>query len=129
MSCPSFLLRTMHRLAAIIGLLSLAVALGGCSAIKLGYSTSPELAYWWLDGYLDFDDVQRQRVREDLARIQAWHRTQELPKVLQLLQQAEKLAPGDVSAEQACAFEAPLRERFAALRDRVEPALVTTAIT
>lgn len=105
------------------------MALGGCSAIKLGYATLPELAYWWLDGYVDFDDVQRLRVREDLARLHAWHRASELPRLLPLLQQAEQLAPGDVSAEQACAFEAPVRERIAALRDQAEPALTTTAIT
>jgi hypothetical protein len=129
MSCPSILLRAVRRLAAIIGLLSLAVALGGCSAIKLGYSTLPELGYWWLDGYMDFDDTQRQHVREDIARIHAWHRTTELPRFVPLLQQAERLAPGEVSAEQACAFEAPLRERLAALREYGEPALVTNALT
>jgi hypothetical protein len=129
MSCPSFLLRTARRLATIIGLLSLAMALGGCSAIKLGYATLPELSYWWIDGYLDFEDAQRQRVREDIARIHAWHRATELPKLMPLLQQAERLAPGDVTPEQACAFEAPVRERLAALRERLEPALVTNAIT
>jgi hypothetical protein len=129
MSCPSFLSRIAHRLAAIIGLLSLAVALGGCSAIKLGYATLPELSYWWLDGYLDFDDTQRQRVREDIARIHAWHRTSELPRLAPLLQRAERMAPGEVTPEQACAFEPAVRERLDALRERVEPALTTTALS
>jgi MFS family permease len=71
--------------------------------------------------------TRRQRVREDIARIHAWHRATELPRLMLLLQRAERLAPGDVTPEQACAFEAPVRERLAALRERLEPALVTTA--
>jgi hypothetical protein len=105
------------------------VSLGGCSAIKLGYATLPELSYWWLDGYLDFDDAQRQRVREDIARIHAWHRSSELPRLVPVLQQAEHMAPGEVSPEQACAFEPAVRERLAALRERLEPAITTTALT
>ena len=47
----------------IIGLLCLALAgLSGCSALRLGYNTAPELAYWWIDGYADFDDAQAPQV-------------------------------------------------------------------
>jgi hypothetical protein len=120
---------TMPRFGRIIGLLSLAVALAGCSAIKLGYANLPEVAYWWLDGYVDLDDVQSPRVREDLARIHAWHKATELPRFLALLQRLEKLAPADATAEQVCAVEPELRERFAAVRDQAEPAIVTTAMS
>ena len=39
----------------IIGLLAVAAALAGCSAIKLGYNNLRRGRYWWLDGYVDFD--------------------------------------------------------------------------
>ncbi|HZY18870.1 MAG TPA: DUF6279 family lipoprotein [Ramlibacter sp.] len=128
MSFPSILLRTAPALARIIGLLSLAVALGGCSAIKLGYASLPEVGYWWLDGYLDFDDDQQPRMREDLARVHAWHRAEELPRIVQLLQSFERLAPAEVTADQACSFEPALRERFTALRQRVEPVVAGHAL-
>lgn len=115
--------------ARIIGLLSLLVALAGCSAIRLGYNNLAELSYWWLDGYLDFDDAQAQRVREDLARLHLWHRTQELPKLSQFAVRVEKLLAADVTAEQVCALEPELRERLAAVRERAEPAIVSTALT
>ena len=60
-------------------MLSLAVVLAGCSAVQLGYNTLPEISYWWLDGYLDFEDGQREQVRGGIAAIQAWHRAHELP--------------------------------------------------
>ncbi|WP_240788595.1 DUF6279 family lipoprotein [Ramlibacter henchirensis] len=110
-------------------MLSIAVALAGCSALKLGYSTLPDVAYWWFDGYLDLDDAQGQRLREDLQRLHAWHRGTELPRVVSLLQRMEALAMQDMSPAQACSFENDIRERYAALRDRAEPAIVTNAIT
>ena len=122
-------MRSAARLARIISLLSLAVALGGCTAVKLGYSSLAQLGYWWLDGYVDFDESQSAAVRDDLARIHAWHRVNELPRYVQLLQQFERLAPGDVTPAQACAFEPELRARADALRSRFEPALIAHAMT
>ncbi|TFY99047.1 DUF6279 family lipoprotein [Ramlibacter humi] len=118
----------LARFAAIIGLLSLSGALCGCSAIKLAYANLPQIAYWWLDGYVDFDDAQSHRVREDLARLHDWHRKQELPRFMHLLQKAEKMAMGDVTPEQVCALEPELRERLAALRERAEPMVAANAV-
>ena len=115
-------------LARIIGLLTLAIALAACSTIKLGYSNVDDIAYWWMDSYLDFTDAQTTRVREDLARLHHWHRTQELPRIAATLHRMELLAPREVSPAQACTFVAPLRERLYALADRAEPAAVTLAM-
>ena len=129
MSFPSIRLRAAAPLARIICLLSLALALGGCSAIKLGYDSLGQLGYWWLDGFFDFDDAQGAAVRDDLARIHAWHRANELPRYGQLLQRLERLAPGDLTPEQVCGLEPELRARAEALRARVEPALTAHALT
>jgi hypothetical protein len=70
---------TLHRLARIIVLPALVAGLAACSAIKLGYNNLDEIAYWWLDSYVDFTDDQAPRAREDLARLHWWHRNEELP--------------------------------------------------
>src|SRR6185295_17419252 len=91
------------KLARIIGVLALGAALAACSAVKLAYNNLPEVGYWWLDGYVDFDDAQTPRVREELRQLLAWHRRDELPKIADLLQQAQALAPADLTPAQACA--------------------------
>lgn len=121
--------RSAALFARIICLLSLAVALGGCSAIKLGYDSLATLGYWWLDGFFDFDDTQGTAVRDDLSRIHAWHRANELPLYGRLLQRLERLAPEDLTPAQVCGLEPDLRARAEALRARVEPALTAHALT
>lgn len=116
-------------LARIIGVLLLAASLGACSAIKLAYNNLPELSYWWLDGYLDFDGTQTPKVRDELAQLLAWHRQNELPRIAELLQEAQALAPGEVTPAQACAFADRIRERLLAVTDRAELAGTELALS
>jgi Family of unknown function (DUF6279) len=78
--------------------------LAGCSAIKLAYNQAPDLTYWWLDGYFDFNGQQSPKVRDELAKLFAWHRANELPKTAALLSDAARLMPGEITAAQACRF-------------------------
>ena len=107
----------------------LALGLAGCSTVKLAYNNLPELSYWWLDGYLDFDDSQAPRVRAELERLLAWHRRNELPRWIELLQQAQQLAPGDATAAQACALNDAVRDRLLVLAEQAEPASAELALT
>ncbi len=115
------------KLVRIIGGLTLAAVLGGCSAVKLGYNNLPELAWWWLDGYADFNDAQRVPVKEELTRLHQWHRANELPKYAQLLGQMEPMALADITAEQVCRLAEEGRTRFLALAGQSEGALVALA--
>jgi hypothetical protein len=103
------------------------VLLQACSAIKLGYNNVDDIAYWWLDAYVDFNDEQAARAREDLARLHRWHRTQELPQVAALLQEIERIMPNDMTPAQACAFVDKAWERMDVLAERAEPAIATLA--
>lgn len=96
----------------IIGLLWVVLlGLSGCSALRLGYSTAPELAYWWIDGYADFDDTQAPQVRDALASWFAWHRRTQLPDYAALLARARVEVLADTTPERACAWWAELRQR------------------
>ena len=123
----------VSKLLRIIGLLALggvcAGALTACSALKLGYGAAPEFVFWRLDAYLDLDDAQSARVRDDLSQLQQWHRSTELTRYAALLEQAERLAPTDISPAQACALVAQARERIAAVATQASPALAVTAQT
>ena len=128
MRIPSLLGACLPAFARIIGLLTFTAVLSGCSAIKLGYNNLDEIAYWWVDRYLDFNEDQSRRVREDLARLHRWHRQEELPEIAAILHGMEQLAPDEVSPAQACGLVPQWRERLHALADRAEPAIVTLAM-
>jgi len=102
--------------------------LQGCSAVKLAYNNLPELAYWWLDGYADLDGTQSSRVRDDLARLQQWHRGAELPKIAELLRATRELAAADTTPEQACRLFEDIRLRLDAVVAQAEPASVALAM-
>lgn len=118
-----------RRLLRIISAVAAAAVLAGCSTIKLGYNTLPDIAYWWLDGYLDFSDEQTPRVHEELTRLHAWHRKNELPHVAEMLGRMEQLAPGPVTGAQGCALVAEAQARMNVVAEQAEPAVVSLAAT
>lgn len=103
--------------------------LQGCSAIKVAYNNLPELGYWWIDSYVDLNDAQSSKVRDELNRLQQWHRSAELPRVIEILQKLQKLAPADTSAETVCALFADVRNRSDAIIAQAEPAAVALAMS
>ena len=78
--------------------------LGGCSAVVPAYNNAPFAIHWWLDSYADFDAAQSARVKADLAHLHAWHRKEDLPRITQMLQTVQAAAPGELRAEQICAW-------------------------
>ena len=109
--------------SVIIAVLCLSAALlSGCSMLRVGYNQAPELAYWWLDAYADFDDTQTPRLRNALSQWLLWHRRTQLPDYAALLVRAQTEALADTTPERVCAFEADLRSRLDTAVDRVVPA-------
>jgi len=84
--------------------------LGGCSSVRLAYGNGAQLAWWWVDGYVDFSREQAPRVKQGLQDFFVWHRSTQLPSFVALLDsaRAEVLAP--TTAEQACRWQAQGRE-------------------
>ena len=118
--------------AAPIVLVLALTALHGCStntAAKLAYNQSPDLAYWWLDDYADFNGVQSLQVKAALARLQDWHRQTQLPLYAQSLQGLQQLAPADISADQACHTAADARTHVATVLAQIEPVVASLAAT
>jgi hypothetical protein len=123
----SFMTPLAPKLVRIIGGLALAVALAGCSAVKLGYNNLPDLAWWWLDGYMDFSDAQRTPVKDELTRLHQWHRSTELPRYAELLARVEQMAAADTTPEQVCRLADEARIRFLALAAQSEGAIAAIA--
>jgi hypothetical protein len=111
----------------IIGALCLALA--GCSAVRLGYNQAPTLAYWWLDGYADFDDAQTHEARLAIDRWFDWHRRTQLPDLAALLVRAQADVRRDATAQQTCRWWGELRTRSEAAIDRALPDIAAIAAT
>ena len=107
----SFLRNVVTRLRIIVALLLVSGVLAGCSAVRFGYNQGPELLFWWLDGYADFDDAQARQVRSRLGEWFAWHRRTQLPDYASLLSRAQADVLADTSADRTCRWFAELRQR------------------
>lgn len=105
----------------------LVAGLQACSAVRLGYNHSPELAYWWLDSYLDFDHAQSKQVRASLDTLQRWHRREELPQLAALLKQAQSMVQRDPDADEICHLADATRLRMRAIADHAIPAMALIA--
>ncbi len=95
--------------------------------MRLGYNTAPTLAYWWLDGYFDFDGEQSLRIRADLQAVQDWHRKEELPQLILALKELQAMAPKPVTPAQVCATVTNLQTRVQVTLDRVVPSIAAIA--
>jgi hypothetical protein len=100
--------------AVIIG--ALLVLMAGCSAVRLGYSNGPTLAWWWLDGYVDFSREQSSRAKQAIDRWFEWHRSTQLTGYANLLATAQTEVLEPTTAAKACRWQ-----RLG--RDALEPAL------
>ena len=101
---------------AIIGWLAL--ALMGCSAVRLGYNNGPQLAWWWLDGYVDFSREQAPLAKQGIERWFEWHRATQLPDYAAVLADAGSKVLEPTTAAQACRWQARARDALDPALDR-----------
>ena len=117
-------------IAAVAALAGLAlVGLTGCSALRVGYSQAPDLIYWWLDRYVDFDGDQTPKVREALAQWFAWHRRTQLPEYADLLVRAQKEVLVDTTPARVCEWQREVIKRARIAYERAEPAAAEIVLT
>jgi Family of unknown function (DUF6279) len=122
-----YVFRTFGFRAVIIAVaLSL---LGACSALRIGYGTAPDLVYWWLDNYIDFNDTQTPRVRESIKQWFAWHRRSEVPEYAAQLQRAQTEVLADTTPARVCEWQAELTKRGETAIDRIAPAAADLMLT
>lgn len=76
--------------------------LAGCSALRLAYTQADTAAYWWLNGYFEFDQPQGRRTREVIDEWFAWHQRTQLPDYAALLDRTAGQMPQDTTAEATC---------------------------
>jgi hypothetical protein len=126
-ACLSAIIGGVGKRFLMLGLLCLLLALGGCSAARLGYGAAPDLMSLWLDSYFDFDNAQARRVGAELKTLHRWHRSEEMPLVAELLQEAQTLALQNPDGPRFCALYASVFQRSEALTQRAMPIAAAVA--
>jgi hypothetical protein len=91
----------------------LLLALGGCSATQFIYNRVDILVRWYLDDYVTLDRNQRQRFDVRLDAFLEWHRREELPTYVVLLDDALQILDDGVSLDAT-----------RAMADRIESAAI-----
>ena len=103
--------------------------LGACSALRFGYNQADDLAYWWLDGYLDFNENQSPQVRKALAQWHEWHRRTQLPDYAALLAKAASEANAPTSPQRLCSWWGEVRSRIDVSLERAIPSAAEIMLT
>lgn len=103
--------------------------LAGCSALRLGYSQAPTLAYWWTDRYFDFDAAQSTQVRAALDDWFRWHRQTQLADAADLLARAADQALEPATGAQVCRWADDITQRLNLAYERAVPAMADIALT
>jgi Family of unknown function (DUF6279) len=119
-----------RRWRGIIGALLVALVLGGCSVLRIGYGQAPTLAYWSLDGYVDLEGAQGPRLRESLDTWLDWHRRVEMPVYANLLARAQReVMEPMLSPAALCWWRDEANRRLDAALDRATPGLAALMLT
>lgn len=122
MMTMSIAMSAISRLSAWI-IAACLVLLTGCSAIRFAYNQAPELAYWWLDGYVDFSEQQGPAARAALVEWFRWHRATQLGDYAGLLAAAQSQILEDTGPAQVCRWLGDLRQRVEVAYEQGVPAL------
>jgi hypothetical protein len=73
----------------LLALLACAIALGGCSLLRLGYGQLDTIAAWMADDYFDLEPQQRDEFFKRFGRLHAWHRYEQLPDYAAFLKEIQ----------------------------------------
>ena len=94
----------------------------GCSTVRLSYNQGPLLAYWWLDGYADFNSEQAPKAKAALAQWVGWHRSTQLPDYADALADLQGQLADNVSPAQVCGQMQAWQKRIERAFDQAMPA-------
>ncbi|MDO8960597.1 MAG: DUF6279 family lipoprotein [Methylophilus sp.] len=92
------------------------------------YGNAPEVVRWWLDDYFDFTSPQKTVLDPALHRLHAWHRQQQLPEYIAILQDLKSAANKEqISSDEACQKIDRVKASMSALQLAFIPVIIEVA--
>ncbi|HSI28108.1 MAG TPA: DUF6279 family lipoprotein [Methylophilus sp.] len=117
------------RIIKTLFILALAFSILSCSVVKTAYNNAPALIAWRLDDYFNFSDAQKAKLKPALQELHAWHRKNELPRYVALLDEINNDLGHEVSAETACQRIESIKSNAQALQTKIIPIIVDIGAT
>jgi len=111
---------------ALLGCLLIVAILNGCSATQVIYNRADILIRWYLDDYVTLDRDQQARFDERLDALLEWHRQEELPEYVLLLDNALVILDTDVSLAATRSMAEGIESAAIRLQDRLLELLLST---
>ncbi|PTN12586.1 hypothetical protein C8R11_103154 [Nitrosomonas aestuarii] len=96
-----------------IATLAVLVLFSGCSIVRLGYDHGPQLTWWWLDSYVDFDRTQKPHAKQAIRQWFDWHRIEQLPEYANWLSVVRSRISDPLTSEQVCGWSEKLQDIIA----------------
>ena len=97
--------------------------------MRLGYQNGEFISYWWLNGYVDFDDDQTSSVKQDIADWFTWHRKTQAGEYAKLLALHQERLQRNVTRQEVLADFDDLKKRMRLLTERALPDLADLALS
>lgn len=111
-------------------LVSLLLALlAGCSMGRLAYNNGETLSQIWLERYVDLRDDQKPWVQREINQLFAWHRREQLPVYIDILQKVQQRTQKPVSEDEVRADYDVIRARVLLIIDQALPSLADLALS
>lgn len=117
------------RIIKTLFILTLAVSIMSCSVVKTAYNNAPALIAWRLDDYFDFSAAQKAKLKSALQALHTWHRKNELPRYVSLLDEIHNDLSHDMSARTACQRIESIKSNVQTLQTKIIPIIVDVADT
>lgn len=103
--------------------------LAGCSMLRLGYANGENLLYWRLTEYIDLNDKQISRVRDDIQSFFVWHRKTQLKKYAHSLARVRQQLQHDTTAAHVLIEFAVFKQHLFSMIDYVLPRMADLALS
>jgi hypothetical protein len=110
-------------------ILLLAFSTLSCSLVKTAYNNAPVLIAWRLDDYFNFSETQKAKLKPALQDLHAWHRKNELPRYVALLNEIHDDLSHELNAETVCQRMEAIKANAQALQTRFIPIIVDLGAT
>ena len=121
----------MKKTALGLLLVTSALVLAACSATRVAYNNADTMLRFMVPSYLDLDAEQSDDLTPRIVRFHQWHRSNELPLYVALLQSASQRAARGITAGDVAWGLANVRSRYrrfaAKAAEDAAPVLVTLA--